>query len=156
MLTLSEMGLRHGGRVEVELVFSIQISVLGKGSTYRKIIEVGPNEKMDVIRNRVHFFHMFSARNYQVVNLKDNRIFENDDLNSLLFRDSNLKSGDELTLKIPETKKGPVKESTRVNVSGQIADPEGNNENMLQDPEEDVSLDSDEQAIALAKEGLVC
>ena len=111
---------------------------------------------MDVIRNRVHFFHMFSARNYQVVNLKDNRIFENDDLNSLLFRDSNLKSGDELTLKIPETKKGPVKESTRVNVSGQIADPEGNNENMLQDPEEDVSLDSDEQAIALAKEGLVC
>lgn len=155
MLTLSEMGLRHGGRVEVELVFSIQISVLGKGSTYRKIIEVGPNEKMDVIRNRVHFFHMFSARNYQVVNLKDNRIFENDDLNTLLFRDSNLKSGDELTLKEPEKKKGPVKESTRVN-SGQIADPEGNDENMQREPDEDVSLDSYEKAIALAQEGIVC
>ena len=35
MSTLSEMGLRHGGRVEVELVFGIKVSVAGKGSTYR-------------------------------------------------------------------------------------------------------------------------
>ena len=61
---------------------------------------------------------MFSARNYQVVNLKDNRIFEIDDLNSLLFRDSNLRSGDELTLKEPEKKKGSGKESIRVNSGG--------------------------------------
>lgn len=58
------MGLRHGGRVEVELVFGLHVSVVGKGCTYRQFIEVGPNEKMDVIRSRVPFFHIFSARNY--------------------------------------------------------------------------------------------
>jgi len=105
MLTLSEMGLRHGGKVEVELVFSLQISVAGKGCTYRQLVEVGPNEKMDVIRQRVPFFHIFSARNYELIcPQQDSRIFENEDLNSLLFRDSNLKSGNELILTEPKKK----------------------------------------------------
>jgi len=88
------------------------------------------------------------------VNLKDNRIFEIEDLNTLMFRDSNLKSGDELTLKEPEKKKGAVKESNRVNVSGQIADPEGMEENMQGEDEEDVSLNSDELAIMNAMPGV--
>jgi len=34
MASLGEMGLRFGGKVEVELVFSITVSVAGKGSSY--------------------------------------------------------------------------------------------------------------------------
>jgi len=70
-----------------------------------------------------------------------------------MFRDSNLKSGDELTLKEPEKKKGPVKESNRVNSTGQIAD-EGMEENMQPEDDEDVSLNSDELAIMNAMPGV--
>lgn len=105
MLTLSEMGLRHGGRVEVEVVFSLQISVNGKGGGYRHLLEVGPNEKMDVIRSRVPFYSIFAARNYQLVcPNQDNRVFDLDELNTLHFRDSNLKSGNELVLTEPPKK----------------------------------------------------
>ena len=64
MSTLSEMGLRHGGKVEVELVFGINVSVAGKGQGYHTRIEVGPNEKLEVVRERVGFYKIFSARDY--------------------------------------------------------------------------------------------
>jgi len=34
MTLLQDMGLRWGGRVEVELVFSLNVSVAGKGAGY--------------------------------------------------------------------------------------------------------------------------
>lgn len=139
MSTLSEMGLRHGGRVEVELVFGIKVSVAGKGSTYRSAIEVGPNEKMEVIRNRVPFFHIFSARNYEIVcPQRDNRVFEPEELNSLLFRDSNLSNGMELIMKEPSKKSG-----SRVRQQD-----EGDEEEQVENDDEVEYLDSDEEAIA--------
>lgn len=134
MSTLSEMGLRHGGRVEVELVFGLTVGVSGKGCTYRQFIEVGPNEKMEVIRSRVPFFHIFSARNYDVVcPTQDNRVFEPNELNQLLFRDSNLKSGDELVLKEPEKKVG-VKSAMPRRASGEEElEGEGSHEAPLQE-----------------------
>ena len=136
------MGLRHGGRVEVELVFGIKVSVAGKGSTYRQAIEVGPNEKMEVIRNRVPFFHIFSARNYELVcPERDNRVFEPEELNTLLFRDSNLSNGMELIMKEPSKKSG-----ARVRQQDEAADEEDD----VEDPDEEVEyLDSDEEAIRL-------
>jgi len=64
MSTLSECGLRNGGKVEVELVFGVNVTVSGKGGGYKARVEVSPNENMDVIRNRVTFFKLFSDRGY--------------------------------------------------------------------------------------------
>lgn len=149
MSTLSEMGLRHGGRIEVELVFGIQVAVAGKGQNYRQYIEVGPNEKMDIIRSRVPFFHMFSNRNYQVIcPQQDNRVYDTNELNTLLFRDSNLKNGNELLLKEPE--KSPT--ATRKYQEEDNSDGNEGEEPQSEDPENDEqSLDSEEMAIREAE-----
>lgn len=99
MATLSEMGLRHGGKIEVELVFGLSVSVPGKGASYRQSIEVGPNEKMEVIRDRVPFYHIFSSRGYELVcPQQEDRVFDQNDFCTLHFRDSNLVNGNELFL----------------------------------------------------------
>jgi uncharacterized Zn finger protein len=59
MSTLSECGLRNGGKVEVELIFGVTVIVSGKGNGFKSRVEVSPNETMDVLRNRVLFFKLF-------------------------------------------------------------------------------------------------
>lgn len=60
MSTLKDIGLDEGGRVEVEVYFTLEVAVVGKGSGYHTVIEVDPNETMDVIRSKVPFFKMFT------------------------------------------------------------------------------------------------
>merc|ERR1740139_829842 len=92
---------------------------------------------MEVIRNRVPFFHIFSARNYELVcPQRDNRVFEPEELNTLLFRDSNLSNGMELIMKEPEKKSG-----SRVRQQDEAE------EEPQEDDEEVEYLDSDEEEI---------
>jgi len=93
---------------------------------------------MEVIRNRVPFFHIFSARNYELVcPQRDNRVFEPEELNTLLFRDSNLSNGMELIMKEPEKKSG-----SRVRQQDEAEEEEP------QEYDEEVEyLDSDEEEI---------
>jgi hypothetical protein len=56
MTLLQDMGLRWGGQVEVELIFSLSVSVANKGAGYQLKLDVSPNDKMDVLRSKVHFF----------------------------------------------------------------------------------------------------
>ena len=59
MASLETLGLQDGSKLEVEVYFSIEVSVEGKGAGYTVNIEVGPEEKMEAIENRVYFFKMF-------------------------------------------------------------------------------------------------
>ena len=59
MASLETLGLQNGGRLEVEVYFTIEVSVQGIGAGYQLNVEVGPEEVMDTIENRVYFFKMF-------------------------------------------------------------------------------------------------
>lgn len=111
---------------------------------------------MDIIRSRVPFFHMFSNRNYQVIcPQQDNRVYDTNELNTLLFRDSNLKDGNELLLKEPEksptaTRKYQEEDNSDDNNEGEGEEPQS------EDPENDeISLDSEERAIQEAEANLL-
>jgi len=51
-------------KVDVEVYITLHFSVAGKGSSYATSIDVSPNETLEIIRNRVSFFKMFSQRRY--------------------------------------------------------------------------------------------
>jgi len=96
MAAFPEMGLRFGGSVEVELIFSLNVSVPNKGAGYKIELVVSPNDKMEVLRSKVHFYGMFSGRGCQLYDPKEDRFYETEEINTLLFRDSGLKDGSEL------------------------------------------------------------
>ena len=64
MASLETLGLQKGGKVEVEVFFNLEVSVMGKGAGYTSKVEVGPEENMDVIETRVSFYRMFSSRGF--------------------------------------------------------------------------------------------
>lgn len=64
MASLETLGLASGGKLEVEVFFTIEVQVQGKGAGYNHKVEVGPEETMDVIEDRVSFFRMFKLRGF--------------------------------------------------------------------------------------------
>lgn len=109
MATLAECGLKYGGQVEVELIFSLNVSVPNKGAGYKIDIVVSPNDKMEILRSKVHFYSLFSGRGCQLFDPKEDRFYETEEINTLLFRDSGLKDGSELQLKPnPKAKASPA------------------------------------------------
>lgn len=56
---------------------------------------------MDIIRNKVPFYNMFSSRGCVLYDPNKDRYYENEEINTLLFRDSGLKDNSELQLKAP-------------------------------------------------------
>jgi hypothetical protein len=105
MSTLSECGLKNGGKVEVELVFGVSVVVDGRGGGYRQRVEVKPDEKLEVLRSKVNFFKLFMDRGY-IVSLgtgEDAKILDAEALQTLSFQDSGLKDSSEVILK--ESKK---------------------------------------------------
>lgn len=73
----------------------------GKGAGYNHKVEVGPEEVMDVIETRVSFFRMFKLRGFQIYAPEIERIFDNEEMSTILFRDSYLKNGSKLVLVEP-------------------------------------------------------
>ena len=59
---------------------------------------MGPEEVMDVIETRVSFFRMFKLRGFQIYAPEIDRIFDNEEMATILFRDSYLKNGSKLVL----------------------------------------------------------
>ena len=88
-------------QVEAELYYSIHVQVEGMGGQYQRQIEVSPNDTIDSIRNKVHFFSLFSQRNYKLVTESGTSI-ERDQLTTLKFRDSGLVNGQKLIMKPPQ------------------------------------------------------
>ena len=76
----------------------IEVSVAGKGAGYSRKVEVGPEENMDVIEDRVSFFRMFKQRGFEIFAPDADKIFEAGDLSSTLFRDSGLKHQSKIVL----------------------------------------------------------
>lgn len=87
MSTLSECGLKNGGKVEVELVFGVNVVVEGRGGGYRQRVEVKPDEKLDVLRSRVSFFKLFMDRGYNVSlgEGEDSKILDAEALSTMSF-----------------------------------------------------------------------
>ena len=110
MASLETLGLDKGGKIEALVYFSIEVSVFGKGAGYTAKVEVGPEESMDVLETRVSFYRLFSSRGFQLESPENelNKVFQREDLESTLFRDSQLKNGSKLVLKEPaKVKRGP-------------------------------------------------
>lgn len=99
MATLETLGLQNGGKLEVEVHFNIEVSVDGRGAGYNANIEFGPEEKMSAIEDRVFFFNMFKQRSFQLFSPDLDRVFEDEELQSTLFRDSGLKNNNKLVLR---------------------------------------------------------
>lgn len=59
MASLENLGLADGGKLEVEVYLTIEVQVQGKGAGYNNKVEVGPEEVLEVIEQRVSFFRMF-------------------------------------------------------------------------------------------------
>ncbi len=53
---------------------------------------------MDVIETRVSFFRMFKSRGFQIYAPEIDRIFDNEEMATILFRDSYLKNNSKLVL----------------------------------------------------------
>ena len=108
MASLETLGLQNGGKVEVEVFFKLDVQVQGKGVGYNDKVEVGPEETMDVIETRVSFYRMFKARGYQTYAPDLDRVFDNEELSTTLFRDSQLKNNSKIVLREPVRQKlGP-------------------------------------------------
>lgn len=73
----------------------------GKGAGYNQKVEVGPEEIMEVIEDRVPFFRMFKLRGFEIFAPDIGRIYDNEEMSSILFRDSQLKNGSKLILREP-------------------------------------------------------
>ena len=101
MSNLESMGLASGGKVEVEVYFTIEVAVVGKGSGYSTTIEVSPNETMDVLRSKVSFLKIFMQRRYQIYSVELDRVFEASTLPTIFFRDSGLTNGAKLQIREP-------------------------------------------------------
>lgn len=99
MSSLETLGLHNGGKLEVEVFFSIDISVQGAGGGYSMRVEVSPEEIMDTIENRVFFFKMFRQRGFQLYSPDQDRVYEDEELTQIRFRDSNLKNNSKLVLR---------------------------------------------------------
>ena len=82
-------------KVEVEVYMSLHFSVTGKGSSYTTSIDVNPNDNLEEIRTKVHFFKMFSQRRY-TLETEANQVLEESQFSTLKFRDSGLKHGSKL------------------------------------------------------------
>ena len=105
MASLETLGLANGGKLEVEVYFTIEVLVPGKGAGYNQKVEVGPEEVMDVIEQRVSFFRIFRMRGFEIYAPEVDRIFDSADMNTLMFRDSLLKNGSKLVLCEPAKNK---------------------------------------------------
>lgn len=101
LASVETLGLMDGSKLEVEIFFTIDVSVDGMGKTYRQALEVSPEEKMDTILSRVGFCRMFQQRGFQLYSPDLDRQFEAMELSSILFRDSNLKNNSKLVLRRP-------------------------------------------------------
>lgn len=104
MSTLSECGLKNGGKVEVELLFGVSVVVAGRGGGYKQRVEVKPEEKLDVLRTRVNFFKLFTDRGYDVFLPDTDKILDAEALQTTNFQDSGLKDNSEVVLKEPKKK----------------------------------------------------
>ena len=62
----------------------------GKGAGYNNKVEVGPEELIDVLEQRVSFFRMFKSRGFQIYCPKIDKIFDDAEMSSMVFRDSQL------------------------------------------------------------------
>lgn len=94
--SLKDLKLEEFNTIDVEVIFNIQIEVLGKGKQYADKVVVLPTEPLDVLRSRVSFFKVFLQRRHQVTDKTTGKIL--DDL-SLTFSDYNLKDGSYLLLR---------------------------------------------------------
>lgn len=56
---------------------------------------------MEVIEDRVPFFRMFKLRGFEIFAPDIGRIYDNEEMSSILFRDSQLKNGSKLILREP-------------------------------------------------------
>ena len=72
----------------MEVYFTIEVQVQGMGSGYNHKVEVGPEEVLDVIEDRVTFFRMFKRRGFEIYAPETDRIFDSADMSTVLFRDS--------------------------------------------------------------------
>jgi len=70
-------------------------------------VDVNPNDKMDVLRSKIHFYQMFSGRGCQLYDPQADRFYETEEINTLHFRDSGLKNGAEIQMKEPPRQAKP-------------------------------------------------
>ena len=108
LASVETLGLMDGSKLEVEVFFTIDVSVDGMGNSYRDNLEVSPEEKMESILSRVGFCKMFLGRGFKLYATELDRQFETDELQTILFRDSNLKNNSKLILRKPPKHKSPV------------------------------------------------
>ena len=96
---IQDLGIEDGSKIEVELFIRLIVSVMGKGSGYVNQIEVSPEESLDVLRQRVPFFKLFTSRGYSIVCESPEVEFKADELASIKFKDSGLNNGAKIVLK---------------------------------------------------------
>ena len=97
---------------------------------------MGPEEVMDVIEERVSFFRMFKSRGFQVYAPEIDRIFDNEEMNTILFRDSYLKNGSKLVLCEPVKVKYD-EDGEPILSDDEDADAEGGEDEMMEEGGED-------------------
>lgn len=107
---------------------------------------MSPNDQMSVIRDKVSFYRTFASKDYAVYDPVNNRVFETEEINSLLFRDSGLKDGSDLQLKEPE-KSSKAERKHHHHIDAADAVEEGDEEG---DDDNEEMLDSDEEALLAA------
>lgn len=149
MAGLETLKLVDGSRLEVEVYFSLEVSVDGRGGGYQINVEVGPEETMDTIENSVFFFKMFRQRGFQLFSPDLDRVYSDDELQKTLFRDSNLKNNSKLILRQPPKAK-KVNNSDDENesiVDDMMEEGHEGGEDEIEDMDEEGEIEMDEAPV---------
>ena len=72
---------------------ALEVSVPGKGHSYKTRVEVSPDEPLGILENRVSFFSTFMQRGFQIFCPDIDNVIDFAELSNTLFRDSQLKQG---------------------------------------------------------------
>lgn len=143
---MSNLGLQSGGKLEVEVYFNVEISVLGKGSQFRVNLEVDPEENMEVIETRVSFYSMLRSRGKEIYSERLNKVFSEEDL-ATKWRDSKLKHNDKLVLRDPPKHDENAEESDE-----DVDDEEGEDEMMEEGGEDELEEMNEEGEAEMAED----
>lgn len=129
----------------MEVYFNVEISVLGKGSQFRLLLEVDPEEKMEVIETRVSFYSMLRSRGKEIYAERLKQVFSEEDL-ATKWRDSKLKHNDKLILR------DPPKHDENVEESDEDDEEEGEHEMMEEGGEDELDEMNEEGEAEMAEE----
>lgn len=101
MSSLQQLGLANGGRVEVQIYLVLDVNVEGKGSGFAQKVEMAPSEPLSNLMEKFTQYRLFARRGYQMFSAQLDRFLTEEEMNTMVLKDSGLTNNSRLVMKVP-------------------------------------------------------